>query len=112
MILLALCRAKTFSLPAASAVLPRNSAPPWCPPRSCISSADDRKKNKKNKRVQFASEVVEFYVSSRNDASAASEEVEEEVEDRRPPPRMPANRVALYKGLLRDRETQRVACCY
>ncbi|XP_074559742.1 uncharacterized protein LOC141815689 [Curcuma longa] len=108
MIVLALCRAKTFSLPAASAVLRRDSAPPWCPQRSCISSADDRKKAK-NKRVQFASEVVEFYVSSRNEASA---EEEEEVEDRQPAPRMPANRVALYKGLLRDREMQRIACCY
>lgn len=63
---------------------------------------------KKNKRVQFAPEVVEFYVSSRNEAA----DKEEEVEDRRPPPRMPANRLALYKGLLRDREMQRIAYCY
>ncbi|XP_042425517.1 uncharacterized protein LOC122013153 [Zingiber officinale] len=115
MILLALCRTKPFSFPAASAAVHDDSAPPWCPQSSCIASAEDakkartrtmlkKKKNKKKKRVQFASEVVEFYVSASNEA--------EEAEDPLPARRMPANREALYKGILRDREMHRMACCY
>lgn len=71
-----------------------------------------KKKNKKKKRVQFASEVVEFYFSSSNEAAEAEEAEEAEAEDRLPARRMPANREALYKGILRDREMHRVACCY
>ncbi|WOL09227.1 hypothetical protein Cni_G17980 [Canna indica] len=112
MILLALCRPKPPVLDD-----PNSAAPSWCPqlPRSCISSSEERKKlknekkKKKKKRVQFAAEVVEFAVTSCNEAAATVETHEEE---RRPARRMPANRAALYNGILRDRVMQRMTYSY
>ncbi|RWW31025.1 hypothetical protein GW17_00004371 [Ensete ventricosum] len=102
-ILLAVCRPKHFS-----AALDRSSTPPWCHPRSCMSSSEGRKREKANgkqqrrKRVQFAAEVEELGGSSRNETPA--ELARSPRGERRGEARgMPANRVALYNGILRDR---------
>ncbi|URE20243.1 hypothetical protein MUK42_11217 [Musa troglodytarum] len=118
-ILIALCRQKPFSVSAGAAAADRNSTPPWRHLRSCISSSgktgNRRKKQQQQqkKRVQFAAEVAEF---SCNEPAAAEVENQEEeaAEEERPraPRGMPANRVALYNGILRDRLMQRMACCY
>jgi len=90
------------------------SPPPL--PRSCISS-DRKKREKKKKRVQFAEDVVdpignsdEFrrqhnnsrsnsdgFSSSNSSSSSKEREKGKEVRG------MPANRAALYNGILRDR---------
>ncbi|TYI72189.1 hypothetical protein E1A91_D07G043300v1 [Gossypium mustelinum] len=61
--------------------------------RSCISSGKKREKKKK-KKVHFAEDVME----PRGDGLQGGE--------------MPANRVALYHGILRDRGVQRLAYSY
>ncbi|RRT62449.1 hypothetical protein B296_00025357 [Ensete ventricosum] len=111
-ILLAVCRQKHFS-----AALDRSSTPPWCHPRSCMSSSEGRKREKANgkqqrrKRVQFAAEVEELGGSSRNETPA--ELARPPRGERRGEARgMPANRVALYNGILRDRVMQRTATSY
>ncbi|KAL2338379.1 hypothetical protein Fmac_012825 [Flemingia macrophylla] len=82
--------------------MPPPSPPPPPPLRSCISSG--RKKAKK-KRVHFAKDVVE----SRRDG----EEFRKKIHSFKPKapskPGIPANRVALYNGILRDRVAQRLA---
>uniref|UniRef100_A0A0D9WRX0 Uncharacterized protein n=1 Tax=Leersia perrieri TaxID=77586 RepID=A0A0D9WRX0_9ORYZ len=81
--------------------------------RPCLSSSEKRKREKarrgSQKRVRFAADVVDNNASSRaapapardspscrNTAAAA----------------MPANREALYRGMLRGRSMLRVACSY
>ncbi|KAJ8471056.1 hypothetical protein OPV22_025399 [Ensete ventricosum] len=111
-ILIALCRQKPFSVSAGAA--DRNSTPPWRHLRSCISSSGNtgntrKKQQQRKKRVQFAAEVAEFSCS---EPAAAAAEVENQEEERSRARGMPANRVALYNGILRDRVMQRMACCY
>ncbi|KAJ0960327.1 hypothetical protein J5N97_001845 [Dioscorea zingiberensis] len=99
--------------------------------RPCIysSGAGSKKMKKKKKRVRFAEDVVvEFEAEGRGSSSSSSDEyeyefdygygydgeeyheydahVEEEVQ------RMPANRVALYNGILQARMQQRIPCSY
>ncbi|CAD5186547.1 uncharacterized protein LOC135651471 [Musa acuminata AAA Group] len=110
-IILAICRQKPFS-----AAVNRSSTPPWCHPRSCVSSSEGRKRERANgkqqrkKRVQFAAEVEELGGSSRNETAA--EVPRPPRGERREARGMPANRVALYNGILRDRVMQRTACSY
>ncbi|KAB2618627.1 hypothetical protein D8674_014496 [Pyrus ussuriensis x Pyrus communis] len=87
--------------------------------RSCISS-DGKKRRKKNKRVHFAEDVVdpigdnqEFrrqhqiiptaFSKSPTSSSATSQKYRGS---------MPANRAALYNGILRDRGGHRLAYSY
>ncbi|XP_028753850.1 uncharacterized protein LOC114713386 [Neltuma alba] len=97
--------------------------------RSCISSAErkkgQKKKKKKTKRVHFAEDVVdsrrdgsEFrrkhrvsnssVVYSNSETKMRAENCNGAAEIRG----MPANRVALYNGILRDRVAQRLAYSY
>ncbi|EHA8588047.1 hypothetical protein COCNU_scaffold003993G000050 [Cocos nucifera] len=103
-ILLALCRQWPF--PARQ-----------CNLRSCISSEErkrERPSSKKKKRVRFAAQVVELLgeTSRSSDeedlATLPPESVQSEEEVRRGRG-MPANRVALYNGILQDR-LHRMAC--
>ncbi|KAI5584119.1 hypothetical protein POPTR_006G069100v4 [Populus trichocarpa] len=88
--------------------------------RSCISSG---KKKGKKKRVHFAEDVVDprgdgqefrrqheaIFLSqnSCSSSSSTSTEFKKNGQQRR----MPANRAALYNGILRDRGVQRLAYC-
>ncbi|KAF3962786.1 hypothetical protein CMV_012751 [Castanea mollissima] len=93
--------------------------------RSCISS-EEKKREKKKKKVHFAKDVVdpsgdgEEYrkqhgIISSNSSSSSSSLASS------PTPKlekygsqtrgMPANRVALYNGILRDRVVQRMGDC-
>ncbi|KAF5932333.1 hypothetical protein HYC85_028504 [Camellia sinensis] len=77
--------------------------------RSCLSSVDDKKKQRKKKRVQFAESVKdqtgngEEYRKERNKKTSGIQ--------RNCRRGIPGNRMALYNGILRDR-VQRVEFSY
>ncbi|XAR66894.1 hypothetical protein NMG60_11013267 [Bertholletia excelsa] len=78
------------------------------PPKPCISS-DGKRRGKKKKRVHFAEDVVdptgngeEFRRQHRSVCTSSSPEPQ-----RKELRGMPANRVALYNGILRDRLVHR-----
>ncbi|XP_021731842.1 uncharacterized protein LOC110698659 [Chenopodium quinoa] len=77
--------------------------PPPCL-RSCLSS-DDKKKKKKKKRVKFAENVKDHKSELTKMINGKKEKkVEIFIDDKIPEfRRMPANRAALYQGILRDR---------
>ncbi|XP_030931080.1 uncharacterized protein LOC115956958 [Quercus lobata] len=95
--------------------------------RSCLSS-EEKKKEKKKKKVHFAKDVVdpsgdgEAYrkqhgIISSNSSSSSSSSLASsptpKLEKYRGQTRgMPANRVALYNGILRDRVVQRMGYSY
>ncbi|KAL8136110.1 uncharacterized protein LOC141711158 [Apium graveolens] len=73
-------------------------------PRSCISS-DEKTREKKKKKVQFAEDVVE--------PVGNGEEFRKRLANKRNRNReMAANRMALYSGILRDRAVNRTAYSY
>nr|CAB3449253.1 unnamed protein product [Digitaria exilis] len=92
------------------------------PLRPCLSSSEKRRrggrvKRKAEKRVRFAADVVDNEGAPRPTRSspaaaagtcrgAAAESSSDE------PTMMPANREALYRGMLRDRSAHRVTCSY
>ncbi|KAK4265174.1 hypothetical protein QN277_026260 [Acacia crassicarpa] len=103
-----------------------DSSPPTL--RSCLSSStsDEKKKNnkKEKKRVHFAEDVV---VSSRTRTEEKKGEVRRNYRESKSETKvrrsfshggieenrgMPANRVALYNGILRDRMAQRLSYSY
>ncbi|CAL0325699.1 unnamed protein product [Lupinus luteus] len=91
---------------------PHSSSPTL---RSCLSS-HERKKNKNNKRVQFAKEVVDSSKDSddfRKQHKCLKSKSESKVQrncNRGTEKRgiMASNRAALYNGILRDRGAQRL----
>ncbi|KAL2928353.1 5-methyltetrahydropteroyltriglutamate--homocysteine methyltransferase [Bienertia sinuspersici] len=102
-IYLSLCRIKTLPNTHQNSVSHSPDHLPSSSLRSCLSSDDKRgEKRKKNKRVKFADNVkeekTEFNVEKK-EKKFQKYEVEKVPEFRR----MPANRAALYQGILRDR---------
>ncbi|KAJ1278414.1 hypothetical protein BS78_04G077800 [Paspalum vaginatum] len=89
------------------------SPPPEHALRPCLSSSADkrsRRRSKAERRVRFAADVVDnegaprparLISSSCRDAAGSEDRV-----------LMPANREALYRGMLRDRSAHRVTCSY
>ncbi|KAF9662903.1 hypothetical protein SADUNF_Sadunf18G0102800 [Salix dunnii] len=88
--------------------------------RSCIAS--EGKKKGKKKRVHFAEDVVdprgdgeefrkqhEAVFLTQNSSSSSSSSSSTEFKKSGQQRRMPANRAALYNGILRDRGVQRLA---
>lgn len=118
LVLFSLCRAKPHQhhLVSSDGGGAPDAATPPSPARlrPCLSSSEKRKREKarrgSKKRVRFADDVV--------DNGAARPAPEEEA---KPSCRgqtaaalrtMPANREALYRGMLRGRSMLRVACSY
>ncbi|KAF8400640.1 hypothetical protein HHK36_013939 [Tetracentron sinense] len=109
-ILLAFCRQKTLSTTQFAVDRNPESTPRIL--RSCISS-DGKKREKKKKRVQFADDVVDPIGNSeefRRREQRKSLRLNHVCQSSRVQ-RMPANQMALYNGILRDR-VQRMACSY
>ncbi|WVZ23954.1 hypothetical protein V8G54_002498 [Vigna mungo] len=86
--------------------------------RSCMYSEEKKRERKKNKKVKFAKIVMVKEVERDGEEEnreeqgmqnrvSRSEWKTENLEN----PEIPANRVALYNGILRDR-VQRMACCH
>ncbi|XP_014516169.1 uncharacterized protein LOC106773915 [Vigna radiata var. radiata] len=87
--------------------------------RSCMYSEEKKRERKKNKKkVKFAKNVMVKEVERDGEEEnreeqemqnrvSRSEWKRENLEN----PEIPANRVALYNGILRDR-VQRMACCH
>ncbi|XP_010250113.1 PREDICTED: uncharacterized protein LOC104592440 [Nelumbo nucifera] len=112
-ILLAFCRQKP--LPTTQFAVAQNSDSTRPVLRSCISS-DGKKRDKKKKRVHFAEDVVDPIGNSeefRREHSRKSLTLNQACrsENRSVAQGMPANRMVLYNGILRDR-LQRMACSY
>ncbi|KAK7327740.1 hypothetical protein VNO77_21830 [Canavalia gladiata] len=92
--------------------------------RSCISSVEKKKKKKKKKKVHFADDVVdscrdgkEFRrqqrVNRNSFYSKSKSKVQKNFDGKNDHMRgIPANRVALYNGILRDRLHQRLTYSY
>ncbi|CAL5023337.1 unnamed protein product [Urochloa decumbens] len=108
LVIFSLCRAH----------LSPNDAGP-APLRPCLSSSEKRRRggrvrrsSKAEKRVRFAADVVDNEGAprpTRHPAAAATcRGAAAESDDRM----MPANREALYRGMLRDRSAHRVTCSY
>ncbi|XVF86465.1 hypothetical protein PTKIN_Ptkin18bG0042500 [Pterospermum kingtungense] len=97
---------------------PKNLSPP--PPkktlRSCLSS-EGKKKGKKKKKVQFAENVKETrgngeeYRKEHNKKITAAAGRSSTKVDGFCRNEMPANRIALYNGILRDR-IHKMECSY
>ncbi|XP_059287115.1 uncharacterized protein LOC132040484 [Lycium ferocissimum] len=96
-------------------------------PRSCIST-DGKKKEKKKKKVKFAEDVVEPSGNSEeyrklhhfnnnkfhhgNASSCSSNLDSNELKKSRKVQEIPANRMALYNGMLKGRVINRVTYSY
>ncbi|PAN23409.1 hypothetical protein PAHAL_4G089000 [Panicum hallii] len=112
LVLFSLCRAKQPQLVPSSDADAAGTPSPRL--RPCLSSSEKRKKRKEarrggKKRVRFADDVVDT-----NGAAPASSapRAPREAEPSCAAAAMPANREALYRGMLRGRSMLRVACSY
>ncbi|CAK9147115.1 unnamed protein product [Ilex paraguariensis] len=95
-------------------------SPPSGPPRSCISS-DGKRREKKKKRVHFAEDVLDpignsdeyrklqSSNNSHRNTSVSKSSTTTFKNSEKVQRRMPANRLALYNGILRNRVLHRVA---
>ncbi|XP_044495931.1 uncharacterized protein LOC123218526 [Mangifera indica] len=74
------------------------------PLRSCLYS-EEKKRQRKKKRVHFADNVKEKSGNGKEYRKEQSKKIISKVDQncRYEIPRTPANRVALYNGILRDR---------
>ncbi|KAF7110039.1 hypothetical protein CFC21_110204 [Triticum aestivum] len=113
LVLFSLCRAKQTDHHLVSSDASAVTSPSPARLRPCLSSSEKRKREKARrgsmKRVRFAADVVEH-----GPARPAPEE-EEAAAAPEPSCRgaaMPANREALYRGMLRGRSMLRTACSY
>ncbi|XP_076906257.1 uncharacterized protein LOC143562307 [Bidens hawaiensis] len=90
-------------------------------PRPCISNSEGKKREKKNKKVHFAEDVMEpsgngeefrrrLQSKNRSFSSTSKDEGSKKklVRDYKG---IPANRMALYSGILRDRGVHRATYC-
>ncbi|CAL9218690.1 unnamed protein product [Arabidopsis halleri] len=85
--------------------------------RSCLSSEEKKRQRKKKKKVKFAENVKE---TKGNGEEYRKKSLRRIVPEQMVKPEktgsvcrndMPANRIALYNGILRDRD-QRIQCSY
>ncbi|TVU08097.1 hypothetical protein EJB05_41483 [Eragrostis curvula] len=117
LVLFSFCRAKPLHPDDAAAA---TEAPRL---RPCLSSSEKRKREKarrgSKKRVRFADDVVDNGVAATAPAPARRRVPVESAEPscgsvaaELRTASMPANREALYRGMLRDRSILRVACSY
>ncbi|KAM3212569.1 hypothetical protein ACQJBY_065557 [Aegilops geniculata] len=113
LVLFSLCRAKQSDHHLVSSDAAAATSPSPARLRPCLSSSEKRKREKARrgsmKRVRFAADVV--------DHGPARPAPEEEEAAAAPEPScrgaaMPANREALYRGMLRGRSMLRTACSY
>ncbi|CAN6177627.1 unnamed protein product, partial [Urochloa humidicola] len=115
LVLFSLCRAKQTHLQVPSSDADAAGAPsPRL--RPCLSSSEKRKKREKarrgsKKRVRFAADVVDNGAAASSPRAAARKE-EAEPSCAAAAAAMPANREALYRGMLRGRSMLRLACSY
>ncbi|XBI39637.1 uncharacterized protein LOC125523566 [Triticum urartu] len=113
LVLFSLCRAKQTDHHLVSSDAAATSPSP-ARLRPCLSSSEKRKREKARrgsmKRVRFAADVVD------HGPARPAPEVEEAVASGPGPScrgaAMPANREALYRGMLRGRSMLRTACSY
>ncbi|XWS17141.1 hypothetical protein CRYUN_Cryun33cG0043000 [Craigia yunnanensis] len=95
--------------------------------RSCISSEGNKREKKKKKRVHFAEDVMDprgdgeefrtlvknpVRIGSNNSPAALNSSPKSKKTGGSKDRGIPANRVALYNGILRDRVVQRLAYSY
>lgn len=109
LVLFSLCRAKQTDHHLVSSDAAVTSPSP-ARLRPCLSSSEKRKREKARrgsmKRVRFAADVVDHGLAR----PAPEEEAATEPSCRGAA--MPANREALYRGMLRGRSMLRTACSY
>ncbi|KAJ1691286.1 hypothetical protein LUZ63_015441 [Rhynchospora breviuscula] len=115
-VLFTLCRQKPLLLSLAPLSLDPTGQSQSLSLRPCIKNSMDaetrrreknkRKKKKSGKRVQFSDRVEEFYFQAE---APKRRSVEESCRVRA---QMPANQMALYRGILRDRLHRVPACTY
>lgn len=106
LVIFSLCRAAKPHGDASSSSPSSSSSEPAL--RPCLSSSEKRRRGGKargeaEKRVRFAEDVVDNEGAPRPLPSGPTCRGAAEAE------RMPANREALYRGMLRDRSMHRVA---
>ncbi|KAI3893471.1 hypothetical protein MKX03_022799 [Papaver bracteatum] len=118
-IILAICRSPKLSLSVSE--FPNKSDDPQNL-RSCISSEEKKREKKMKKRVHFAEDVIDPVGNSKSfrrvhkKCSSSSSSFKNNDQDcgrsRQGKARgIPPNRLALYNGILRDRE-HRMTCSY
>ncbi|KAK3152434.1 hypothetical protein QOZ80_2BG0158830 [Eleusine coracana subsp. coracana] len=115
LVIFSLCRAHM------SGAAPPSSTEPALRPCLSSSSSDKRRRGRRTvtrrkaeKRVRFAADVVDNEgaprpVRSSSPSTSSTSSCRGAVEERMP---LPANREALYRGMLRDRSAHRVTCTY